>query len=75
MLKSMVSVDGSFTLSRQENGSTSVSWIGNAQLGTYLMQLVGGLLEGLVQENLKRFIEAMEAELIREGGLCYSRFS
>ncbi len=66
MINSQISIDGSFNLSETASGSTLVSWTGNAKLGAFLMQLVGGLLDQLVQDNLQRFVRALEVEMIQE---------
>lgn len=66
MLSSGVNMDGSFSLSEGEKGTTRVKWMGNAKIGAYLAQLIGGLLDGLVQDNLEQFVRAVEAELGRD---------
>lgn len=63
MFGSRVSVDGNFTLCDSGDGTTVVKWSGNAKLGAYLMHLVGGLLDKLVQEHLDRFVCSIQSEM------------
>ncbi len=66
MVKSQISIDGSFSLSETAEGTTCVSWAANAKLGILLTQLLGGLLHRTVQDNLEQFVRALENKMIQE---------
>ncbi|MBI4286498.1 MAG: SRPBCC family protein [Chloroflexi bacterium] len=66
MVKSQISIDGDFTLSDAEEGTTRVRWTGNARIGTFLMQLIGSHLDQLVRENLQQFVQTLQAQIAQE---------
>lgn len=66
ILNSSVSVSGSFTLSSSGDDATRVRWTGDAKIARYIMHLVGGALNRLVQEHVERFVYALKEELTGE---------
>ena len=66
MVKSPISVDGSFNLSEMVEGTTCVSWVASVKLGIFLRQLLGGLLHKIIQDNLQQFVQALELKMMQK---------
>lgn len=63
LLNSSVNVDGIFTVSAAGDGATLVGWSASARIGVVLANIVGPMVDGLVQEKVEQFICAVREEM------------